>query len=149
MGLVEESADMVPVENDEMHVDTNFVNDREKHPILSDPNPKMNDLFEKRKLLRSKNDEKSKLELEKVEDLLSQKCAESNYSKIKEEIANIECEDGGINSGHLWKLKKKLSPKCRDPPTAMLDSNMHLVTDPYLIEKLALHPGSKQLFRSF
>ena len=105
----------------------------------------INDLFEKRKLLRSKNDEKSKLELEKVEDLLSQKCAESNYSKIKEEIANIECEDGGINSGHLWKLKKKLSPKCRDPPTAMLDSNMHLVTDPYLIEKLALKTYKERL----
>ena len=41
--------------------------------------------------------------------------------------------------------QKKLSPKCRDPPTAMLDSNMHLLTDPYLIEKLALKTYKERL----
>ena len=66
--------------------------------------------------MRSKNDEKSRNDLKEVEEKLAEKCAETNYKKIKEEIANIDCEEGGINSGHLWKLKKKLSPKCRDPP---------------------------------
>ena len=42
MGLVEESADMVQVENDEMHVDTNFVNDREYEPNVSNPNQNTN-----------------------------------------------------------------------------------------------------------
>jgi hypothetical protein len=73
------------------------------------------ELFVKRKILRSKNDEKSRNDLKEVEEKLAEKCAETNYKKIKEEIANIDCEEGGIN-GHLWKLKKKLSPKCRDPP---------------------------------
>ena len=91
-----------------------------------------------RKVLRNKQDDESKKKLEEVEDLLADKCAEANYSKIKEEIRNIECEEGGINSGNLWKLKKKLSPKCRDPPTAMLDPYGNLVTSSHLIEELAI-----------
>ena len=45
----------------------------------------------------------------KVEAKLADLCAENNYNKIKEEIAGIKCEEGGINSGKLWKLKKKLN----------------------------------------
>ena len=43
------------------------------------------------------------------------KVAEENYEKLKEEINGIKCDEGGINSGKLWRLKKKLNPKCRDP----------------------------------
>ena len=42
MGLVEESADMVQVENDERHVDANFENDREYKPNESNPNQNTN-----------------------------------------------------------------------------------------------------------
>ena len=72
----------------------------------------MEALFEKRKILRSKSDEASKADLEEVERKLDEKCAESNYKKIKEEIANIKVDEAGINSGSLWRLKKKISPKC-------------------------------------
>ena len=72
-------------------------------------------------------------------------CAQSNYEKIKEEIDNINCDEGGFNSGHLWKLKKKLSPKCRDPPTAMLDKAGNLVTSNQAIEELAIDTYKKRL----
>ena len=42
-------------------------------------------------------------------------------------------EEGGYNPGHLWKLKKELSPNQRDTPTAMKDINGKLfvsVTNP-------------------
>ena len=26
-------------------------------------------------------------------------------NKIKEEISNIKCEEGGMNSGHLWRFR--------------------------------------------
>ena len=80
-----------------------------------------------------------------MEKRLAEKCAKSNYDKINEEIANIDCEEGGVNSGHLWKLKKKLSPKCRDPPTAMMDAEGNLVTSPNLIEDLALKTYTERL----
>ena len=60
-------------------------------------------------------------DLEEIEVLLVEKCAERNYNTIKDEIGNIKVDEGGMNSGSLWRLKKKLSPKCKDPHTAMLE----------------------------
>ena len=39
-----------------------------------------------------------------------------------------DSEDRGFNPGKLWKLKKKLSPKLGEPPTAMLDTKGKLLT---------------------
>ena len=86
-------------------------------------------LYSRRRLLRTKTDKTSEQELQKVEQELSDKYAEKMFSKIKEEVNGIEnSEDGGFNSGKLWKLKKKLSPKHNDPPTAMYNSDGTLLT---------------------
>ena len=105
----------------------------------------IDDLFRKRKVLRNKNDEKSKTELEIVEIKLAELCAKENYEKIKEEIDSIKYDEGGINSGHLWNLKRKISPKCRDPPTAMMDSNGNIVTAKKAIEALAVKTYKERL----
>ena len=60
-------------------------------------NPKIKELFEKRKDLRSKNDAKSKQELQDVEDLLGDLCSEENIQDIKEEVKGINSEEGGFN----------------------------------------------------
>ena len=106
--------------------------------VCDKQNKEVEDLFTRRRELRNKDDDQSKIELKEVEMKLAELCAEENYKKIKDEISNIKCEEGGINSGQLWKLKKKLNPKCRDPPTAMMDSEGNLITSPHLIENLAL-----------
>ena len=54
----------------------------------------------------------SRVEFEEVENKFAELCARQNYEKRKEEIDGIKCDEGGFNSGHLWKLKKKVSPKC-------------------------------------
>ena len=113
--------------------------------VTEKPNKELDDLFNKRRILRSKNDVKSKEELQKVENKLAELCAESNYKKIKDEVDNIKCDEGGINSGQLWKLKKKLNPKCRDPPTAMTDMYGNLVTSDEAIRDLAVETYSKRL----
>ena len=87
----------------------------------------------------------SRMALEEIEIKLADKCAERNYSLIKEEISNIEVEEGGVHSGSLWRLKKKLSPRCRDPPTAMLDSEGILHTSPEEIETIALKTYQQRL----
>ena len=100
-----------------------------KVKIVDKPNAELNDLYNKRQILRTKNDEKSKVELEKLNDKLCQKYSESMYKKIEKEINNIgDCEDGGFNSGKLWKLKKKLSPNTSEPPSAMEDSEGNVLT---------------------
>ena len=108
-------------------------------------NRTLEDLFSRRKLLRNKTHELSKNELSEVEAELAERCTENNYKKIKEEITNIKCDEGGINSEHLWKLKKKLSPKCRDPHTAMLDSQGNLITSEDAIESLAVETYQNRL----
>ena len=104
-------------------------------------------LFNKRRTLRTKSDEDSKKELLKVEADLADKCAKDNYIKIKEELKDIECEDGGMNagSGRLWQLKKKLNPRGRDPPTAMLDNKGNLMTSTAGIANLATENFKKVL----
>ena len=42
----------------------------------------LNELFNKRRVLRTKHDDASKEELKIVEELLAEKCAEDNYRKI-------------------------------------------------------------------
>ena len=113
--------------------------------IVNKPNKEVQELFEKRKILKNRKDEKSKHELIDVENKLADLCASSNYAKIEEEIEGIKPEDGGFNSGKLWKLKKKISPKCRDPPTAMVDDVGNIVTSAKAIEALALETYSKRL----
>ena len=76
---------------------------------------------------------------------LADRCAKDNYDKIAEEIAGIECDTGGTHSGKLWQLRKKLFPKSRDPPTAMLDDHGNFVTSPSVLEKLALNTYKKRL----
>ena len=40
-----------------------------------------------------------------VETKLAELCAEKNFKVICDEISNIKCDEGGINSGKLWRLK--------------------------------------------
>ena len=108
-------------------------------------NHELEELFSRRKKLRMKTDEKSREELKKVESELASKCAQDNYEKIKEELDGINCEEGGVNSGKLWKLRKKLFPRSRDPPTAMMDSDGNLVTSEDRIQELALETYKKRL----
>ena len=54
--------------------------------------------------------------------------AEDMFKIVEEEVSKVDCESGGFNSGHLWKLKSKLRPKFNDKPTAMVDSSGRIVT---------------------
>ena len=113
--------------------------------ICDKPNKIVDELFKKRKELRNKTDNVSKVELKQVEEELAKYCAENNFNTIKDEIDGIKPDEGGIHSGKLWKLKKKLSPRCRDPPTAMQDKHGNLVSSPRLIEKLSLETFKERL----
>ena len=95
-------------------------------------------LYSKRTELRNKSDPNSKAELKKVEQDLDEKYAEKMCDTIKNELRNIEIEDGGWNSGQLWKLKKKISPRPMDPPTAMKNDEGVLLTNPDEITKEAV-----------
>ena len=106
--------------------------------IKENQNQDIIDLFDKRRILRSKDDVQSKTELKNIEEELATKCAEQNYLKIKTEMDNIQCDEGGFNAGKFWNLKKKLCPRPQDPVTAMLDDDGNLVTTVKGIQNLAI-----------
>ena len=117
----------------------------EKVKITNKSNKELDKLYDKRRLLRAQKGHKARLQLKAVEKELADKYGEQMYAKIKEEIECIDSEDGGFNSGKLWKLKKKLSPTTYDPPTAMKDTNGNLLTS----EKDILKEATKHYQKVF
>ena len=108
-------------------------------------NKEIEELFNKRRILRTKKDEVSQKALEEVEERLSQMCAEDKQKTIKEACEGLTCETGGVNAGKLWQLKKKLRGIFNEPPTAMLDSHGNLVTSSKSLEELTLKTYTDRL----
>ena len=108
-------------------------------------NKALQELFNKRRILRTKKDDESCEALEKVEKQLSDMCAEDNLKLIKEACGNVPSEDGGMKAGKLWQLKKKLRSMISEPPTAMLDQHGNLVTTNKAIEELTLKMYGERL----
>ena len=59
---------------------------------------KLEDLYNKRRYYRSKNDNDN---LEIIENKLAEMYSEKMYSKIQEEVKGYNTKDGGFNPGHL------------------------------------------------
>ena len=67
-------------------------------------------------------------------------------NKIQARVGNIDCQDGGINNTEIWKLKKDLFPRSRDPPTAMVDPKSgNLLTNVENIAKAAVNVYEERL----
>ena len=86
-------------------------------------------MFEKQKSLKMKTDKNSKKQLENVESELADKMADDLYKIVKEEVELVKNDEGGFNSGHLWRLKNKLRAKTNSSPTALEDKDGNLVTN--------------------
>ena len=71
--------------------------------------------------VRLKEDDESKHKSLELETELADKFGDNIFEKINEEIDGMNCEDCGINSGNLWKLKKKLHSNFPDPPNVIKD----------------------------
>ena len=80
--------------------------------------------YKRWKYLKNKEDAESKAEFEELEEELS----EEYFNKIKMASKDVDCAEGGNITAEIWKLKKQLCPRSRDPPTAMMDDDGNLVT---------------------
>ena len=108
-------------------------------------NKVLEDLFNQRRILKTKKDDKSNEALKKVEYKLSEMCSEDKYRIVQEACAGLSCEEGGLNDSKLWKLKRNLRGIVTEPPTAMLDLQGNLVTRSNAIEKLTMEMYSERL----
>ena len=109
-----------------------------KVKVIHKVDKELEGLYKEKARLKTMHDTDSETKLEKVEAEMAEKYAEEMVEKIREELKGINAEDGGWNSGHLWKLRKKISPKPADPPTAMENQDGVLLTDPTELQKESL-----------
>ena len=105
----------------------------------------LEELFDKRRILRNKDDEASVKELEEVEEDLASRCAEENLKTVKEACQELTCGDGGVNMQKMWKMKKKLNGVYMEPPTAMVDKHGNTVTESKGIEKIVVEQYKERL----
>ena len=78
--------------------------------------------------MKNKEDTGSKEKAKVMEADIAEKYADGIFNQIKDETKNIKYDEGGLNSGNLWRLKNKLNKKLPEPPTAMRDSKGNLLT---------------------
>ena len=101
-------------------------------------------LFQTWKEMKKNETDVSKLE--EIEKKLAEKYAEEFFCTIEQKTNGIDCEDGGLNSGNLWNIKKEIFPKCKDPPTAMVDPKTgNLLTSEEKIEEAAINVYKQRL----
>ena len=99
-------------------------------------------LFEKWRRMKNNLNDKNKLEFENLEN----EYAEQYMKKISERTGGIETEDGEIMKNDIWKLKKDLFSKNKDPPTAMVEPESgNLLTNLEKIENAALNVYKERL----
>ena len=103
-------------------------------------------LFEKWRRMKNNLNDKNKLGFENLENELTEKYAEQYMKKISERTGGIETEDGEIMKNDIWKLKKDLFSKNKDPPTAMVEPESgNLLTNLEKIENAALNVYKERL----
>ena len=68
---------------------------------------KLVELYSKRNMLKEHIVDKHDAKIIKMEQCIAEEACEI----IEEDTAGLDCETGGYNSGHLWKLKNKIIPK--------------------------------------
>ena len=96
------------------------------------------------RVLKYLDDEESKDAMNKVVKAIAN-IKEVKYKQVIEELSKMKPEEGRIDSQRFWKLKKRLFPKSRDPPSAMIDKGKNVLTSNKAIESLALDVYSERL----
>ena len=112
-----------------------------KVKITNHTNKELEKLYDERRILRQNKDDASKNKLEKLEEELSSKYSDIMADKILNEVKGLDNdEDGGFNTGKLWRLKKKLCPRANEPPAAMQsDKGKLLTSDKDILDEAIKH----------
>ena len=97
------------------------------------------------KLSKTSECDAAKHKLEKIEEEIYEKLAESNAKIVSEQLGCLDTLDGNFNQIGMWKVKKKLCPRPRDPPTAKKDEFGNLVTAPTALKNLYLQTYKNRL----
>ena len=82
--------------------------------------------------------EAAKHKLEQIEFEIYEKIAESNAKIVTEQLGCLDTLDGKFCQLGMWKIKKKICPRPKDPPTAKKDAFGNLITSHTALKNLYL-----------
>ena len=102
------------------------------------------ELLNRRRDLKNKEDEESIKEMEEIDEKLAN-CAEEKFKKLQEEISDAEKSGTKMNAQKIWKMKKKICPRARDPAAAILDGKGNLLTNDNAIQERAIEVYENRL----
>ena len=98
----------------------------------SNKKDRISELIEKRNSLKKnlaeikkagEDDETTQNELNDVEKVISDSCAEDNLKLVVENFGHLSSTDGSVNTNGIWKLKKRIFPKhCKSLPVSKKDA---------------------------
>ena len=115
-----------------------------KRRVVVNKNTKVETLYDRMRALKGKEDSRSKTELDEVMKKIADN-AENNFKKLKKELDGIKADSGKLDKNKLWKLRKKMCPKIRDPPTAMMDRRGNVLTSEKAISERAIEVYEERL----
>ena len=102
-------------------------------------------LYIKMNELKQKEDDESKAELDEVTKAIGLE-EEKKYTLLMSELNKLEPDKvGRIDAQQFWKINKKLFPRSRDPPVAILSKHGNLVTADKAIETRVLEVYTERL----
>ena len=93
-------------------------------------------LHDKIRKLKGLIDEESKDALDKVVEELAEH-EQEKYEEVLEELKKTNHEDK-LDTQQFWKIRKKVSPTNKDPPSVMMDSHGNILTSNKAISDRAL-----------
>ena len=101
----------------------------------------INDLLEKRKQIKKKQnlEEKDEEELHDIEDMIAEECQEVNKKKVMATFQEISENNGNLSHQGVWKAKRKYFPKIKPSlPVGKKNLKKQLITNPEELKELYL-----------
>ena len=110
---------------------------------------KLKELSDMEKVLNSGTSEaeiiSAKIKKGQIESQIYELVAEKNAKIVSEQVTSLDSIDGKFNQISMWKVKSKICPRPRDPPTAKKDTDGNIVTAPFALKKLYLETYKSRL----
>ena len=117
-----------------------FKKNRVRHRVSD----KEESLCTKRTKLKEDTEQNNNTEIDEINKELAE-VAQEKFQKLKDEIKGNKKDKVAMNQMKLWKMKKRLCPRARDPPAAILDSKGNLLTNDIAIEERAIEVYKERL----
>ena len=83
------------------------------------------------------------IKIKDLENEITELSADFNAKTIEEHVKKLSDSEGKLSQLGLWKIKKIVAPKNKDPPMAKFDEHGNLITGQEPLKRLCLDTYKK------